>query len=621
MQAGDTLQSIALQIWGDSNFWYLLADANGLDPSAQLDPGITLVVPNDIANNQNNTSTYRPYDPNAHIGDISPTHPPKPQQHHNCGVLGQILKAIVTVLTGDVFGQLFAMAVGIQKNFNWGELGMAAVSMLVPPGLQELGVFSELGIAGTTTFDVAAQAALSSVVSQGIDVAVGLQKSFNWTNVAAAAVSAGVMHEIGPMIGGIKLFNNNVANAALQRGLSSMAGVIVNASVRSLIGGTDFGDNIVSALPDVLAQTVGSALEQQIVDSQQGSVQSNNGPIGTVTVTPQVQMDDPPIPYTSQPIEVTSQIPSFNVTAQAGDSISTLLGTSDPQAIGAFMEANHLTSSTIYAGQTYIIPGSDGDANAGALGQSALNADNARIAAINAQYTAAIDGVLQKMNNFSASFSQQLIGAAPSNGNSINSSMQSNVVSSDQGGSGSSWITDAKNAVCSAVPDGVAVGGNTSWGGFTSGVFGVEAVLNFNSGQVSLFGYTGVEGGWNGGAQVQGYAAGVWGLKDDNSNNAGTFTTGSVGLNDDFGAFVSESGAPLNPIAIGPNPVTVVGVNASAQLADLPGVPVVQAGQVGYTQPLQVPADVSMNLLFGLPAPVQTGILAIMMTKAVCNAK
>ena len=60
-----------------------MADANGLDPTAQLDPGITLIVPNDIANSQNNTSTYRPYDPNAHIGDISPTHPPKPQPHHN----------------------------------------------------------------------------------------------------------------------------------------------------------------------------------------------------------------------------------------------------------------------------------------------------------------------------------------------------------------------------------------------------------------------------------------------------------------------------------------------------------------------------------------------------------
>jgi LysM repeat protein len=68
VQAGDTLQSIAQAIWGDSSFWYLLADANGLDGSSQLDAGVTLIVPNDIANNQNNTGTYRVYDPNTHIG-------------------------------------------------------------------------------------------------------------------------------------------------------------------------------------------------------------------------------------------------------------------------------------------------------------------------------------------------------------------------------------------------------------------------------------------------------------------------------------------------------------------------------------------------------------------------
>jgi len=28
--AGDTLQSIAQMLWGDSSLWYVLADANGL---------------------------------------------------------------------------------------------------------------------------------------------------------------------------------------------------------------------------------------------------------------------------------------------------------------------------------------------------------------------------------------------------------------------------------------------------------------------------------------------------------------------------------------------------------------------------------------------------------------
>jgi hypothetical protein len=76
VQDGDTLQSIAEQIWGDSNFWYLIADANGLNGSSQLTAGMDLIIPNKVANVSNSNSTYRVYDPNLAIGDTSPTHPP-----------------------------------------------------------------------------------------------------------------------------------------------------------------------------------------------------------------------------------------------------------------------------------------------------------------------------------------------------------------------------------------------------------------------------------------------------------------------------------------------------------------------------------------------------------------
>jgi hypothetical protein len=72
--------------------------------------------------------------------------------------------------------------------------------------------------------------------------------------------------------------------------------------------------------------------------------------------------------------------------AKSGDSIARLMGTSDPQAIGAFMRANNLTSSTIQEGRTYFIPSdvqAQGDARA--LGQGALDADNAKAAARRAE--------------------------------------------------------------------------------------------------------------------------------------------------------------------------------------------------------------------------------------------
>jgi|GEM_PF-4253203 len=67
--------------------------------------------------------------------------------------------------------------------------------------------------------------------------------------------------------------------------------------------------------------------------------------------------------------------------AARGDSISSILGTSDPQAVGNFMRANGLTNSNIVAGNNYFVPDStDAYGNSSGLGQNTLNADNARIA-------------------------------------------------------------------------------------------------------------------------------------------------------------------------------------------------------------------------------------------------
>ena len=75
--------------------------------------------------------------------------------------------------------------------------------------------------------------------------------------------------------------------------------------------------------------------------------------------------------------------------AQSGDSISRILGTSDPQAVGNFIRANGLTSSHITTGRNYFVPN---DANAygdsAALGQAVLHGDNARLAALAQQRTA-----------------------------------------------------------------------------------------------------------------------------------------------------------------------------------------------------------------------------------------
>src|SRR5690606_6889748 len=70
-------------------------------------------------------------------------------------------------------------------------------------------------------------------------------------------------------------------------------------------------------------------------------------------------------------------------TARDGDSISAILGTSNPAAIGAFMQANGMTDSGLRAGRSYLVPrrADLSDAGLSGRGQAALNADNARVAA------------------------------------------------------------------------------------------------------------------------------------------------------------------------------------------------------------------------------------------------
>ena len=73
-------------------------------------------------------------------------------------------------------------------------------------------------------------------------------------------------------------------------------------------------------------------------------------------------------------------LPGSLRTAVAGDSISSIMGSSDPSAIGAFMQANDMNGTAIRAGESYIVPERDAFTAPGAQarGRAGLDADNAR---------------------------------------------------------------------------------------------------------------------------------------------------------------------------------------------------------------------------------------------------
>ena len=106
--------------------------------------------------------------------------------------------------------------------------------------------------------------ALGNALTQGIGMATGLQKKFDWAGVAAAGVEAGVTGAITRGFEDSKSFNTSITKPSFTgvRVLSGGAGLIVNAATRSLVNGSDFGDNILAALPDFIGQTIGNMVAE-----------------------------------------------------------------------------------------------------------------------------------------------------------------------------------------------------------------------------------------------------------------------------------------------------------------------------------------------------------------------
>jgi YD repeat-containing protein len=274
VRSGDTLSSIAQAIWGDSSLWYLIADSNGLTAADALVAGQRLIIPNKVTNIHNRSGVYRVYDPGEAIGDALPTLPAEPSPpaaKHGCGVFGQILLIAVAVAVtiialpaapatasfgeaalaaalGSVASQGVGLATGIQDKFSFKGVALAALAGGISAGVSTLpGLSGGTGVSGA--LQAAARGTISSVLTQGIGVATGLQSHFSWSGVAASAVGSSV---------------NSGLYGTLGRTVSGMAGALAGAAATSLVSGRDFGDTLVSQLPSIIGNTIGNIAADRI---------------------------------------------------------------------------------------------------------------------------------------------------------------------------------------------------------------------------------------------------------------------------------------------------------------------------------------------------------------------
>ncbi len=106
-------------------------------------------------------------------------------------------------------------------------------------------------------------------------MATGLQDKFSWAGVAGAGVGAGIGFEFNARFGEdiTNAFGERVAKTA-----QYTANSIANAATRSAIDGSNFGDNIIAAVPDVLGQMFGGMIGSEIGPLNLDKL----GPIGAI---------------------------------------------------------------------------------------------------------------------------------------------------------------------------------------------------------------------------------------------------------------------------------------------------------------------------------------------------
>ena len=320
VRGGDTLAGIAAQLWGDSSLWYKLAEANGMSAASALVEGQSLDHPGRGDEERPQRLDLQALRPGRggrrHQPDDAPSRRPRRTTSAACSaqILLVAIAVAVTVVTagaavaaltpgmslftgistfmaggaglgtmmaagavggalGSAASQGLGVAMGLQDKFSWKGVALAGLAGGISAGLGKLfpgtlPLSAAEKTAGHTarslgTLSLVGRGAFlgvsGSILTQGIGTMLGLQKKFDFANVAAAGLAGGVSAGVGKVLGAGPLSDLSARNISANLATST-ANAIANATVRTLVNGTDFGDNMIAALPDIIGSTIGNMI-------------------------------------------------------------------------------------------------------------------------------------------------------------------------------------------------------------------------------------------------------------------------------------------------------------------------------------------------------------------------
>lgn len=287
-QDGDTMESIARQVYGDASLWYVVADANGFEAATDAPAaGQTLKLP-EVTTNSNTAETFKPYNPREISGSTTPSLPqapmPAPSAQH-CNGLAVVIVAVVaafvapeiepylaaawgggTVATGAAWfvsgvaantaGQLASDAVGASNGYSFKEALVAGAEIAVTAGatagLKETGGVFVSGN-GLSPAGAAVVGAADYVTAAAADKLVGLPSQFSWAGLVAAGMSAGITNAAG-----LSTTQSSTLGTGGTFG-QSLAGGLMQGTLNREIS-KSLGDNRVESWGQIAEDAFGNAL-------------------------------------------------------------------------------------------------------------------------------------------------------------------------------------------------------------------------------------------------------------------------------------------------------------------------------------------------------------------------
>lgn len=267
---------------------------------------------------------------------------------------------------GSIASQAVGMAIGMQDKFSWGAVAVSAISTGLTYGTGPGGIAGQMGIKEGLTQAVV-NGAVNNTISQGVGIVVGVQDKFSWQAVAASAVAGGVSYGIGEMLPkgfGSKPGTFDSFTRDFTKGLGS--GV-----ARLLVGGgkANWGGVAADAFGNALGYSIveqsggGSGVAQQAAELQRAEQESTFPGLNPYAASGQgLRVNGGGLAYApsleggSDGAETDSSRVR-TVTVRAGDTLTRVAGTADPQTLDQIAQFNGLRSRhEIKAGQTLNIP-------------------------------------------------------------------------------------------------------------------------------------------------------------------------------------------------------------------------------------------------------------------------